>query len=176
MGDDKKSWREKDRQRDKSRHTGRSDRGRGRKKDERSSASYKKDLDALFKAGGEIPDRFKGTAIADKLKPAEGSEEADWLAAVKELRETEGFREFAMAVRKFRRAGHRLPDDEDLMVRMLDLPDERTVQAVLEKVLEMDEKAGFGRKAAVKNRVATIRSLAEDPRTEELLGEIEENL
>jgi hypothetical protein len=171
MSDDKKSWREIDKQRDKSSHTGRKGRGR---KDDTSSAAYRKDLDALFQAGGELPDRFKGTAIADKLKPEEGSAEAEWLEAIKELRETEGFREFAMAVRKFRRAGHKLPHDEDLLVRMLDLPDERTVQAVLEQVLEMDRKAGFGRTNAVKNRIATIRSLAEDPRTETLLAEIEE--
>lgn len=138
--------------------------------------SYRKDLDALFKEGGEIPDRFKGTAIADRLKPEEGSEEAEWLEAIQELRATEGFRELAMAARKFQRAGHRMPADEDLLVRMLDLPDERTVQAVLERVLDMARKGDFGRGAAVKNRISTIRSLAEFPRTKELLEEIEDNL
>ena len=170
MADDKKSWRDRDRQKDRSRHVRRDDERKGKSKSDRTSASYKKDLDNLFKSGGEIPDRFKG--MMDKLAPEEGSEEAEWLDAVKELRETENFRDFAMAVRKFRRAGHKLPDDEDLLVRMLDLPDERTVQAVLEHIIDMERRRGFDRKAPVKNRIATIRSIAEDPRTEELLDEI----
>ena len=172
MGDDKKSWREIDRQKDSSRHTSDRSGSRSRSKSKGASSSYKKDLDNLFKSGGEVPDRFKG--MLDSLAPEEGSEEAVWLEAVQELRETEGFREFAMAVRKFRRAGHDLPDDEDLLIRMLDLPDERTVQAVLEHILDMERRRGFDRKAPLKNRIATIRSLAEQPRTEELLDEISE--
>jgi hypothetical protein len=168
MGDDKKNWRDIDRQRDKSRHTNkRSGRGGSSRS---SSKSYKKDLDKLFDSGGQVPQRFK--EMMDTLAPEEGSEEALWREAVQELRETEGFREFAMAVRKFRRAGHDLPDDEDLLIRMLDLPDERTVQAVLEHVLDMERRRGFNRTAPLKNRITTIRSIAEDPRTGELLDQI----
>ena len=171
MGEDrKKSWREIDAQRDKSSHTRRDDDRKPSAKQEQASAQYKKDLDALFKAGGNVPDRFKG--VVDKLQPAEGSEEAAWQEAVRELRETEGFREFAMAARKFKRSGHRLPDDEDLLVRLLDVPDEGVLQAVLTHVLDMERRGGFGRKAPLKNRLTTLRSVAEEPKTLQLLDEI----
>ncbi len=170
MGDDrKKSWAEIDKARDGSRHTGRRER-KPTAKEQQASSQYKKDLDALFKSGGEVPDRFKG--IVDKLKPEEGSEEALWRDAVEELRATEGFREFMMACRKFRKEGHRLPDDEDLIVRMLDVPDEGTLQMALTHVLDMERRGGFGRKAPIKNRMATMRSLAEEPRTRELLDQV----
>lgn len=170
MGEDrKKSWREIDAQRDKSRHSGR-DEKKPSAKEAQASASYKKDLDALFKSGGNVPDRFKG--LVDKLQPEEGSEEAEWRAAVTELRETEGFKEFALAARKFRRSGHKFPDDEDLMVRLLDVPDEGLLQAVLTHILDMERRGGFGRKAPLKNRLTTLRSLAEEPKTRELLDEI----
>lgn len=170
MGDDKKSWRDLDRQRDKSRHTGSDRQRKESSKSQAASASYKRDLDNLFKSGGHVPERFK--EIVDTLAPEEGSEEAEWVEAVKVLRETDSFRDFAMEARKFRRAGHRLPDDEDLLIRMLDLPDERTVQAVLEHVISMERRRGFDRKAPLKNRISTIRSIAEDPRTEELLDQL----
>lgn len=173
MGDDnKKSWREIDRNKDRSRHTsdGSSRSRKSRPRSNSASTKYKKDLDNLFKSGGEVPDRFKD--VMQTLAPEEGSEEAQWLEAVQKLRDTEGFREFAGAVREFRRAGHELPDDEDLLIRMLDLPDERTVQAVLEHVLSMDRRRGFERTAPLRNRITTIRSIAEDPRTAELLDEI----
>ncbi len=172
MGDDKKSWREIDRQKDKSRHTGERGGSRSRSRSKGASKNYKKDLDNLFKSGGEVPDRFK--EVMGALAPEEGSDEAIWREAVAELRETEGFREFAMAVRKFRRAGHEFPDDEDLLIRMLDLPDERTVRAVLEHILDMEKRRGFERTTPLKNRITTIRSIAEDSRTEELLDQIAE--
>lgn len=171
MGEDrKKSWKEIDAARDKSRHGSREER-KPSARQAQASAQYKKDLDALFKAGGDVPDRFKG--LVDQLQPAEGSEEAVWREAVNELRGTEGFREFTLAARKFRRAGHRLPDDEDLIVRLLDVPDEGALQMALQHVLDMERRGGFGRKTPIKNRMQTMRSLAEEPRTKELLDEIE---
>lgn len=173
MGDDdrnKKSWRERDAAANRSRHTRRDDERKPTARAQQASSAYKKDLEALFKPGGGVPDRFK--SMTDKLKPAEGSEEALWREAIRELAETEGFREFTMAARKFVRAGHKLPDDEDLLVRLLDVPDETALQAVLKQILDMERRGGFGRKAPIKNRLTTMRSVAEDPRTIELLDEI----
>jgi len=170
--DRKKSWREIDKQRDKSRHR-RDERGRKpSKKNQRSSANYKKDLDALFASGGDVPERFQ--EMMGKLAPEEGSEEALWREAADALRETDGFREFAGAVSTFVREGKRLPDDEDLLHRMLDHPDERIVRAVLEHLLDLDERRGLDRPAPLSNRLRTIASISEDPRTLELVDRIKD--
>ena len=132
---------------------------------------YKKDLEKLFKSGGEVPERFKG--LMSKVK--DGADlDPDRAAAVQTLRDAEDFSSFAAAVREFRKAGHALPDDEDMLIRMLDLPDERAVQAVLEHILDLDRRRGFDRKAPLRNRIATLRALSDDPKTEALLAKISE--
>lgn len=132
---------------------------------------YKKDLEKLFKSGGEVPDRFKD--LMSKVKDS-GDVDPARAEAIQSLRDAEDFRAFAAAVREYRKAGHELPSDEDMLIRMLDLPDERTIQAVLEHILDLDRRRGFDRKAPLKNRIPTLRSLSEDPKTESLLAKIAE--
>ena len=136
-----------------------------------SDKKYKKDLEKLFKSGGEVPARFKD--LMGGLKDDEVVDEAQ-VAALQTLHDAEDFRAFANAMRAYRRGKYPLPDDEDLLIRMLDLPDERTVQAVLEHILDMDRRRGFERTTPLKNRIATIRSIAEDPKTETILARIAE--
>lgn len=131
---------------------------------------YKKDLDRLFKSG-EVPDRFK--SLMEKVK--DGADvDPERAAAIEGLRDAEDFRAFAKAAREYRKAGFDLPNNEDLLIKMLDLPDERMVQAVLAHILELHRKRGFDRLTPIRNRVATIRSVSEDPKTETLLAQIEE--
>lgn len=173
MSDDrhKKSWREKDRQRDQSDHTDRP----AKKKSNAAPAGYKKDLEKLFQSGGgDLPDRFQG--LMDKLKDEETPEEAAWREEVDALRNTEGFRDFVMAATKFHRAGHALPDDEDLLIRLMDHPSERIVQATIEQVLDLSERRGLNRPDPFTNRIKTIRQIAESPRTLQLLTELETKL
>lgn len=136
-----------------------------------ASDKYKKDLDQLFKSGSEVPDRFKD--IMSKVKDGADVDPAR-AEAIQGLRDAEDFRAFAKGVREYRKAGFELPDDEDMLVKMLDLPDERTVQAVLQHILDLERRRGFDRKRPVKNRIATIRAIAEDPKTEALLEKIAE--
>ena len=139
-----------------------------------SDSKYKRDLDKLFQSGGNVPERFKG--MMDKLKPEEGTEEAEWRDAVQTLRDAEDFRSFATAASKFRRAGHRMPDDEDLLIRLLDHPNEGIVQATLSHYVDLAGRRTLSRPGPLKSRLETIRSIAEEPRTHELLDSIEGSL
>lgn len=136
-----------------------------------SDKKYKKDLEQLFKSGGDVPERFKG--LMSKVKDSADVDPVR-AEAIQTLRDAEDFRSFAAAVREYRKAGHALPDDEDMLIKMLDLPDERTLQAVLEHILDLDRRRGFDRKAPLRNRITTLRTLSEDPKTEALLAKIAE--
>jgi hypothetical protein len=144
----------------------------------RSSKEYKKDLDKLFKSGAQVPDRFKD--VMKKLEPEEGSEEAERRAAIEALRKVEGFREFAGAVVEFRKERAERdwawPDDEDLLIRMLDHPDERVVRDALEQVAEVTRRHGFERTVALNSRLATIKTMSDDPRTRRAIDAVEEAL
>jgi hypothetical protein len=134
--------------------------------DQRSSASYKADLDKLFQSGGQVPDRFKG--MLDKLKPEEGSPEAERLSAIETLRTAEGFKDFIDAVNAYRKAGHALPDDEDLLTRMLDHPREGVVIEVLHHLIDLQGRRTIHRKAPIKARLETVKTMSEDPSLHEL--------
>ncbi|QDG50716.1 hypothetical protein FIV42_08230 [Persicimonas caeni] len=173
MSDDErrnKSWREIDRQKDSSKHTSR-DRKSRKSQDKRSSAKYKRDLDKLFKSG-EMPERFK--EMMKGLEPEEGTPEAERKAAIDELRKADGFREFATAVSEYRKAGWTYPDDEDLLIRMLDHPDERVVRDALEHVADLAGRRGFDRVTPLKNRLSTIKTMSDDPRTRKAVAQVEE--
>ncbi|MEM1347916.1 MAG: hypothetical protein AAGI01_05110 [Myxococcota bacterium] len=139
-----------------------------------ASASYKRDLDKLFDSGGEVPERFK--EVLSGLEPEEGSEEAAWLEAVRELREVESFRDFARAATKFRRAGHALPDDEVLLVRLLDHPSEVILHDVLAHLVDLHDRRTLKRPAPIKSRLSTIEALSEDPKIAALVATLREVL
>lgn len=133
----------------------------------RSTESYKKDLEKLFKSGVETPERFKN--VMKRLEPGEDSPQAERQAAIKALAAVQGFREFSQAVLAFRaeffEKGWAWPDEEDLLIRMLDHPDERVLCDVLEHIADLTRRQGFERKVAVKSRLGTIETMSEDPRT-----------
>lgn len=173
MGDDdrrKKSWRERDRQKDRSAHV-ESDRKSGPRKDrdKRSSAKYKRDLDKLFKSG-EVPERFK--EMFEGLEPEEGTPEAARKEAIAEVRQAEGFRGFVKAVSEYRKVGWAWPDDEDLLIRMLDHPDERVVREVLEHAADQITRRSWDRVAPLKNRLSTVETMSDDPRTREAVDAV----
>jgi hypothetical protein len=135
-------------------------------KDQRSSASYKADLDRLFQSGGEVPDRFKN--VLDKIKPEEGTPEAERLAAIEGLRRAEGFREFIDAVNAYRKAGYALPDDEDLLARMLDHPREGVLIEVMEHIVDLQGRRTIARTAPIKARLETVKTMSDDPKIHDL--------
>lgn len=175
MTDRKKSWREIDAGKDKSAHR-QEERSPGAKnraqREAAASASYKKDLDKLFDGAG-VPDRFKG--LADKLKPEEGSPEALWAEECEKLRAAD-FRTFVKESTLFVKAGNKLPEDEELLVRFLDHPSESITQRTLAHIVPMLERKSWKRPAPLKNRLTTLSLAAEDPKTIELVKKIEELL
>lgn len=164
----KKSWREIDAGKDKSRH--RDERPKKGGKERSAGADYKRDLEKLFSGGTDVPDRFKN--VADKLKPEEGSPEHAWNLAVDSLRSTEGFRDFVTAVTNFRKAGHKFPDDEELLTRMLDHPSESVLVAVVSHLIELNGRRKIKRSAPIKSRLPTVKMTCEDPKSHALIDEL----
>jgi hypothetical protein len=186
--EEKKSWKDLDRYRDGSKPPSRPKKPpaqqaapkRSPEAQKRDTAAYKRDLDRLF-SGGEVPDRFK--ELLGGLTPAEqaAQEEGDAAAAeaaqlaehaqhVQGLRDAEaaGFREFVKAVSVYCQAGHKLPADMDLLIRMLDHPAQPVLRAVITHLIAMSEQAPLERKTALLARVTTIRSMGDDPQTTKL--------
>jgi len=171
MGDDDKSWREIDRERDKSDHVSDDD---SKRRDKRADSKYKQDLEKLFRSGDHVPDRFEEEM--EDLGPQEGTEEAARKEAIDEMREADGFREFAKTVNVFMQKKYRLPDDEDLLIRMLDHPDDDIVRAVLEHILDLSGRRDLVRKEPVRSRLSTIRTMSQDSEILSLVDEIEDRL
>lgn len=143
----------------------------------RSSAAYRRDLEKLFDSGGQVPDRFK--AIMDQLEGDEVPEEvAAWKAEVDALKEAldEGFRPFVTKASAFVRAGHPLPDDEDLLVRLLDHPQARVLEVALEHLIDLDERATLRRPEPIKSRFRTIRTMTDSPKIIALLEDLEQRV
>ena len=138
----------------------------GGQKSMRSSASYKADLDKLFSTAGEVPERFQG--LLGQLKPEDDSPEGERLVAIEGLRNTESFREFIDAVNAYRKAGHALPDDEDLLARMLDHPREGVLIEVLKNIIDLHGRRTIKRTAPLKSRLETVKTVSDDPLIHEL--------
>ena len=146
---------------------------RKKKPEERgASVDYKRDLERLFSGGTNIPDRFKD--VAPQLKAKEGTPEHEWDLAVDAVRATDGFREFVKAVTEFRKAGHKFPDDEELLIRVLDHPNERILFDLLTHLIELNSRRKLKRTAPIKSRLKTIRMACEDPKTHALVDELSE--
>lgn len=141
----------------------------------RSTKAYKKDLEKLFKSGADVPDRFK--KVMKSLEPEEGSADAERRAAIDALGKVEGFRDFAQAVMTFRkeRAAHdwAWPDEEGVLIRMLDHPDPRVVEEVLEHIVDLCGRETFERTVALKSRLSTIRTMTDAPKTHAAIDAIE---
>ena len=151
------------------------DDNRGKKKShrqQRSSKSYKSDLDKLFQSGGKVPERFKG--MMDTLAPEEGSPEAVRREALEEMRQADDLRTFAKAVNAYLRKGYDLPDDEELLGRMLDHPSERTVQKVLEHLLDFHRRQTLTGSASLKARLKTVKTVTDSPHIHELADKVQD--
>jgi hypothetical protein len=119
----RKSWREIDRARGRSRHVSTSsDRERERFEQTTAYTRYKQNLERVF-AGGELSD-----ALRDRLDPTGKGKEKD--AALKKIREAENATSFAAAVDELI-AHFELPDDPYLLDRMLEHPRSEVVLKAL---------------------------------------------
>lgn len=138
------------------------------------AASYKADLEKFFTAGGKTPERFE--KLAKELAPKEGSEKALYLEAVAALREIEALPEFVKALNDFVAAGHPWPDDEQVLIKALDHPRERTLHAVLDHLLDLQTRKGIKRGVAIKARLGTLKVVSDDPGLLKKVDELEARL
>ena len=141
---------------------------------DRQDAKYKRRLDKLFTSDGEVPDEFK--EMMGDIGPEEGSAEAERRDAIQTLRDADGFREFAKAVNNFVTRDFAFPDDENLLVRMLDHPDNDIVAMTLEHLVNLSDRRDLERITPLKSRVSTIRTMTDDSRIRELVDTLEERL
>jgi hypothetical protein len=112
----KKSWRERDKGRDRSRHTNTAaDRERERFERTPGYSRYKQSLERVF-AGGEL-----SAALRSKLEPASTDADKDKDEKLKAIRLAEAPADFIKALDAFL-AAHEFPDDPYLLDRALEHP------------------------------------------------------
>jgi hypothetical protein len=159
MSDEKKSWRDRDRRNDGSRHihSERQDAA-----DIRASKAHKKLVGALFDGKGERPSRLQD--MFDELREEEAPEDMEWKRDIKLLSATENFREFVELATVFQKTGRPWPDNEDLLLRLLEHPRERVIFSALSHYLQLASRKGIERKEGLKSRLATLSAMAEDSR------------
>jgi hypothetical protein len=160
----KKSWRDIDKQRDRSGGGSprRDKEESAREKASRSAAysKYKSQLDGLFKPGGtELPESMK-----EKLGPVS--------------EESKKSREVAEALRKdpskatltaYLESGQPLPDDPRLLVSLLDVRDESLVRPVLSALLALVEGGKKPNRMLLVQRLQAAANWIEEDETRALL-------
>ena len=148
--------------------------GKGRKRrsrrNQRTSKKYKADLEKLFESGGDVPERFQ--EVMKDLGPEEGSPEAERRQAVDELRQADDFRAFVKAVSAYQRKGYELPDDEELLGRMLEHPRESIVLDVLNHLIDLHRRRTLKGSASLNARLKSVKTVSDDPRVHELADEV----
>jgi len=165
----KKSWKEIDRGRDGQRsttpptvrrvHTPATPRG------------YKSDLDKMFNTG-EVPERFQ--PVMAELKSASG-QSADRQKLIRQARLAEASADFEVIIRQLI-ADYSLPEDEELLIRMLDLDDEAMHHAALDILLEMEGSRPLKKRALLRLRLDTVLQLAKQSHTLEVAQMLRDRL
>lgn len=168
MSDDrKKSWREIDRQRDSSDHRkperGAAGRPRGSRK------SYKAALDRLFdsgKIGDVVKERAEQTGC--ELGGEDAAERNALARAVQDAVTPSALASAADAYLK----RFDMPQDIELLAKMLELRDEERQVEVMESIVALDAEARPRRLRAVIGQLKLIRDMNEEDRASELAREL----
>lgn len=168
MSDDrpKKTWAERDRQREKggggSGHRRDSlERDRERASKTQAYSAYKSNLAGLFKPGGaQLPEHMKA-----KLGPQ--SEDAKQRAALNAALKADPGEK---TLRALLDAGEALPDDDPrLLMRLLDLRDESLLRPVLQQLLDIIEGGKKPNRMLLIQRLESVKNFAEEDETLELV-------
>lgn len=116
---------------------------------------YKADLNKLFDKG-EVSDRLKD--VVSGLGSAAG-EGADRQRLIREARQADDQASFNDLIGELH-ANHRLPDDQPLMMRALDHPDDKLVEAALDTLLEMDGKRPLVKREVLRMKLTTLKQVS----------------
>ncbi|MCA2981312.1 MAG: hypothetical protein INH41_26480 [Myxococcaceae bacterium] len=151
-GKRKKSWREMDAQRGKSKYHSRQD-DPGQQRIERSASyeKYKKAADALF-GGGELPQ-----GLAETFDP-EGKRKAQ-KAALQKVQEAPDRKAWVERATAFLAEYPELPDDAYFLDSLLDHPKDRVVDKALAKLEALSRDGRLPREKAPKSLAQRLRTL-----------------
>lgn len=167
----KKSWRELDQMRDKSSHRKESGGGGRRSRTEQSAEyrAYKTQLNRLFE-GGAVPDALK-TKLGDAT-PKEVKEKKNALRAIIDAQHP---RDVLALLKEFRRS-FGFPEEEEALMKLLDVSDEDVVLEALQTIARLLQEGRLKRGASLKARIKTAQMTIDDPRVQEaaksLLGSL----
>ena len=167
----KKSWRDVDRMRGLGRSKGGAKGPKRRVHTPKSPRGYMNDLNKLFDSG-DVPDRFK--ELIEDTDSASGSS-AHRQKMLRQARNTESRSEFAEIITNFC-AKYDFPDDADLLVRVLDHPDEGIVCKALDRLIEMDGRRPLTKRKIIGMKLKTIAQVATDSKTVGLVEMLSERL
>ncbi len=171
----KKSWREIDQGRS---TTTPSNQGRfrihtpgGASSNPKATSGYKSDLNKLFDKG-EVPESLKSIVSGISSQSGDAAERQQLL---RQARQAETQAEFNVICNQILEK-YELPDDQNLLTRMLDHPEESIVQKALEQLVELDGRRPLMKRALLRTRLVTVEQVARDQKTHDLLAFLKERL
>lgn len=158
MSDERKSWRERDASKDRSKHRdGPAQGGRPAKKESQAYRAYKSELNKIFEGGG-LPEHLKEQLGETELGKKSAQEKAARDALMAELKP----RKFLKAFRAYR-ADFGFPSDNDLLGRLLDTDDEELVLETMEHIETLHGEGSLKRASALKARIKSALIAIDDP-------------
>ncbi|MBM4309432.1 MAG: hypothetical protein FJ119_00575 [Deltaproteobacteria bacterium] len=154
--DEKPSWRDIDRQRDKSSHTGRDTDAQRPKspKKEWAQKMYLKEIENLFKGKKATPEHA---------------------VALNEIHLRAGTKKFNTAVKKYVKE-YGLPDDWSTLFLLLDYKDVKIVRQSVEKLVRIMDEEPLNKKEGLKSKLSIMAMTAEDDDVREIAQEHLEGL
>ena len=157
---DRKSWREKDRAKDRSSHR-RDERPRGPSpRVDSATAQYKRSLDAFFDKG-VVPDSLKG-----KLPDGHSMGPSERQTLLREIRESKGGKALEKAIDTFLKE-YDLPEDPEVWLRVLEHTKDSVLLRIVTRVGEYVESGQLlPRKALFIERLKGLEFTSFDPRVQ----------
>jgi hypothetical protein len=165
----KKSWRERDKGRDRSRHTSTAgDRERERFEKTTAYTRYKQGLERVF-AGGGLSD-----ALREKLDPTGESKEKD--KKLKAVREAESSAAFAQAIDELLEK-YEFPDDPFLLDRALEHPKGAVQLRALSRLTALRAEGKLTKlPASLKLRLDSLALTSDDPEIQDAASALKRKL
>jgi hypothetical protein len=157
----KKSWRDIDSGKDKKSGSAQ---GRFRVHTPKSPRGYKSDLNKLFDKG-EMPERFKEVLGGLSSQSGETAERQQLLRAARQAEAQSDFNEICTKIL----ARFDLPDDQKLLLRILDHPEESAVRRALEQLIELDGRRPLMKRPLLSAKLSTLEQVAKEKETLEMV-------
>lgn len=171
---ERRSWRDIDRMRDGS--GGGSRKPRPEPTEQATGYSrYKSELDRLFDAGKASGHVAHVMRKATESAPGVGAEASARAELVRRCRTAETHAELVAATDELLETGN-LPDEVELLLRVVDHPREAVVADALQRIERLIRRKPLKRKAAFVQRLYGLEQTAEDPGLRDLVNRLLESL